>query len=52
MLVCAVYAYLYIHTWLDHQQGGKSTAMTFAAKLKIFKRATSLGGVESLVEHR
>mmetsp|Transcript_53343 Transcript_53343/g.126108 ORF Transcript_53343/g.126108 Transcript_53343/m.126108 type:complete len:399 (-) Transcript_53343:199-1395(-) len=29
-----------------------SEALHFAARLKVFKRATSLGGVESLVEHR
>ncbi len=33
-------------------KGGKAEAMQFAAKLNIFKHATSLGGVESLVEHR
>jgi cystathionine gamma-synthase len=33
-------------------KGGKSEAIKIAAKLKIFKRATSFGGVESLVEHR
>jgi cystathionine gamma-synthase len=33
-------------------KGGKSEALTFAGKLTIFKHATSLGGVESLVEHR
>jgi cystathionine gamma-synthase len=33
-------------------KGGKSEAMQFAGKLSIFKHATSLGGVESLVEHR
>ena len=31
---------------------GEGAAMTFAAKLRVFKRATSLGTVESLVEHR
>jgi cystathionine gamma-synthase len=30
----------------------QADAMKFAASLKIFKHATSLGGVESLVEHR
>ncbi len=30
----------------------KQDALRFAGKLKIFKHATSLGGVESLVEHR
>lgn len=33
-------------------KGGEAAAMKVAANLKIIKRATSLGGVESLVEHR
>ena len=33
-------------------KGGKEAAMQTAARLKFFVRATSLGGVESLVEHR
>ena len=33
-------------------KGGESAAIATAAKLNIWKRATSLGGVESLVEHR
>lgn len=32
--------------------GGEVRAREVAARLKVFKRATSLGGVESLVEHR
>jgi len=32
--------------------GGESAAVAFAAKLRVFKRATSLGTVESLAEHR
>ena len=32
--------------------GGEAAAIETAARVKIFKRATSLGGVESLVEHR
>ncbi len=32
--------------------GGEAGAMRLAARLELFKRATSLGGVESLVEHR
>jgi len=32
--------------------GGKDAAMGVAAKAKLFTRATSLGGVESLIEHR
>jgi cystathionine gamma-synthase len=31
---------------------GRNAAMSVAAKTKIFTRATSLGGVESLIEHR
>ena len=33
-------------------KGGKSAALSAIGKLHLFKRATSLGGVESLVEHR
>ncbi|MEL7162727.1 MAG: PLP-dependent transferase [Bacteroidota bacterium] len=33
-------------------RGGKETAMRVANGLKLFATATSLGGVESLVEHR
>ena len=33
-------------------KAGSAAAMDVAAKLKIFIRATSLGGVESLIEHR
>src|SRR5213594_357932 len=33
-------------------KGGQEAAMAMAAKTKIFTRATSLGGVESLIEHR
>jgi cystathionine gamma-synthase len=33
-------------------KGGRDAAMNTAAKTKIFTRATSLGGVESLIEHR
>jgi len=32
--------------------GGKERALAVAADLKLFTRATSLGGTESLVEHR
>ncbi len=32
--------------------GGRKAAMNVAAKTKVFIRATSLGGVESLIEHR
>jgi len=33
-------------------KGGEQASMDAAARLILFKRATSLGGVESLVEHR
>ena len=33
-------------------RGGKTAAMTVAAHVDVFTRATSLGGVESLIEHR
>jgi cystathionine gamma-synthase len=33
-------------------KGGKDAAMTVAAQVEVFTRATSLGGVESLIEHR
>lgn len=33
-------------------KGGGEAALTTIGKLKLFKRATSLGAVESLVEHR
>jgi cystathionine gamma-synthase len=33
-------------------RGGEKEALQFAGKLKLFKHATSLGGVESLIEHR
>lgn len=32
--------------------GGKDAAMAVAAHVEVFTRATSLGGVESLIEHR
>eukprot|EP00618_Florenciella_parvula_P004417 CAMPEP_0119504396 /NCGR_PEP_ID=MMETSP1344-20130328/25266_1 /TAXON_ID=236787 /ORGANISM="Florenciella parvula, Strain CCMP2471" /LENGTH=100 /DNA_ID=CAMNT_0007540759 /DNA_START=15 /DNA_END=317 /DNA_ORIENTATION=- len=32
--------------------GGRDAAVRVAANLKLFRRATSLGGTESLVEHR
>ncbi len=32
--------------------GGREAAMTAAGRTRIFIRATSLGGVESLIEHR
>jgi cystathionine gamma-synthase len=33
-------------------EGGAEEAMKVAARVKLFTRATSLGGVESLIEHR
>lgn len=33
-------------------KGGKEEAMRVASRVKIFRRATSLGGTESLIEHR
>lgn len=33
-------------------KGGAAEALCVAAKVKVFTRATSLGGVESLIEHR
>lgn len=32
--------------------GGEAAAMAVAARVELFTRATSLGGVESLIEHR
>lgn len=33
-------------------KGGQEAALRFCGKLRIFQHATSLGGVESLIEHR
>ncbi|HEX8678836.1 MAG TPA: PLP-dependent transferase, partial [Chthoniobacterales bacterium] len=33
-------------------RGGREAAIAVAAKTRLFTRATSLGGVESLIEHR
>ena len=33
-------------------EGGREAAMTVAARAETFRRATSLGGTESLIEHR
>jgi cystathionine gamma-synthase len=33
-------------------KGGRAKAMQVAARVKVFTRATSLGGTESLIEHR
>jgi cystathionine gamma-synthase len=35
-----------------HLKGGREATLAFAAKLKLFINATSLGGCESLIEHR
>ncbi len=35
-----------------HVRGGADDAMAIAARLQLFTRATSLGGIESLIEHR
>jgi cystathionine gamma-synthase len=32
--------------------GGAAAAMRVAARVQLFTRATSLGGIESLIEHR
>ena len=32
--------------------GGEAAAMAAAARVRVWQRATSLGGVESLIEHR
>jgi cystathionine gamma-synthase len=33
-------------------QGGRDEALAVSARMRLFTRATSLGGVESLIEHR
>ena len=33
-------------------RGGEASAVATAASVQLWKRATSLGGVESLIEHR
>jgi cystathionine gamma-synthase len=33
-------------------RGGEAAAIATAAHVELWKRATSLGGVESLIEHR
>jgi cystathionine gamma-synthase len=33
-------------------KGGEEEAISAAARVSLWKRATSLGGVESLIEHR
>lgn len=35
-----------------HVKGGRKEAMAAAARMRIFTRATSLGGTHSLIEHR
>ena len=33
-------------------RGGREAALAMASKLRVFTNATSLGGCESLIEHR
>jgi cystathionine gamma-synthase len=33
-------------------RGGEAAAVKAAARVEVWRRATSLGGVESLIEHR
>lgn len=33
-------------------RGGERAAIETAARVRLWKRATSLGGIESLIEHR
>lgn len=40
------------HMLSFHVEGGADRALAIASKLQLFQRATSLGSVESLVEHR
>lgn len=35
-----------------HVKGGRDAALRLASRVKLFTRATSLGGTESLIEHR
>lgn len=35
-----------------HLSGGRDAALRLASRVKLFMRATSLGGTESLIEHR
>lgn len=35
-----------------HLKGGRDAAMRVASRVRLFTRATSLGGTESLIEHR
>ena len=37
---------------VDPRQGRRAAAIATAARVELWKRATSLGGVESLIEHR
>ncbi len=38
--------------FLSALKGGADAAISVAGKVKLWKRATSLGSVESLIEHR
>ena len=48
------YAFVYVLEGAVVMQvkGGQEEALRFISKLKLITRATSLGGVESLIEHR
>jgi cystathionine gamma-synthase len=35
-----------------HLKGGRDAALRLASRVRLFTRATSLGGTESLIEHR
>ena len=58
-IVCVDYIlawpwYLCVDIFLRYVQvkGGREGAVRFQSKVQVFKRATSLGGTESLLEHR
>ena len=42
----------YGHMLSIRVRGGEPAAIAAAARVELWKRATSLGGVESLIEHR
>ena len=50
--MCEFGAMLSFEVHANPVDGGRAKALTVAAKLKLFINATSLGSVESLVEHR
>ena len=44
---------LQLYNWGDYNtNGGEAAAIATAASVQLWKRATSLGGTESLIEHR